>query len=594
MTLPNHQNVIKASWIRSKQYGIPSTQSVTEFLEPSDLKFLKEKDSHLLQEILPNLERLYPYAHSQQSMLIVSNAQGYILHSKGDPHFIEHAVKIKLMEGAGWGEHARGTNAIGTALQEQNTVYVLGNEHYCEPNRTLYCVASPVFDPQGQLVAILDVSGYHGDFHPSLPYLVDTMARQIEDLLLFRSEKSQLVIEVTYQNQTRYLLAFDQDGRFVGGNREGRTLPLTESTVRTTGKNDFLRKLFHDRSQSFSNNLDDYKFSILIDRRSRVVSFAQSHETKRETPLFCRDQTMEQALQLAKRAASSEINVLIYGESGTGKELIAKFIHEQSVRSKGPLITMNCGAVSPSLLHSELFGYEGKAFTGASAQGQIGKFEAANGGTLFLDEIADMPEDMQKAMLRVLQERMITRIGGHRQIAIDVRIIAASNRNLWEEVQKNHFRLDLYFRLLGAQIHLPPLRSRTDRLELAEKLLCQIAAELKIDLPVLSTETKQFILSHDWPGNIRELIAVLRQGAFLANRGVIEIEQLRHHMFLPQSVTSEQEQSLNLKNIENEVILDTLNKTGGNITEASRLLGIGRNTLYRRLKKMKTKSQTTW
>ncbi len=522
MVFSSHHYVIKQSQQRSLQFGVTSTISESDYLESHMLRLIKEKDEQMVRSILPTIEKFIPMVFAHHSILVLSNRDGYILHSQGDPHFLDHASKIQLLEGAGWREEVRGTNAIGTAIVEKSPVYVVGDEHYCKMNHTLYCAASPIFDPSGEILAVLDVSGYAGDFHQSIPFVIDGIARQMEDWLLLGHEKSQLVLEVT-DRQQRYLFAFDQAGQLSGTNREARKFLSTiwsdpELACETT-----LRKLF-PRHQ--------YEMSVLLDRRTPFVSMTGNRRptfpTNRE--IFCQDPNLEKALQLASRAALTDMNVLIDGESGTGKELVAKFIHQHSERRDGPLIAINCGAISPHLLHSELFGYEGKAFTGASANGQAGKFEAANGGTIFLDEIADMPEDMQVALLRVLQEKMVTRIGGHRMIPVNVRVIAATNRDLWEEVKKERFRLDLYFRLMGVQISLPPLRERMDKLALGEFLLEGIAHEMNVPLPVLSASTIDVLNAYHFPGNVRELYAVLRQSVFLADQGIIHPVHLPPHM----------------------------------------------------------------
>ncbi len=521
MVHPLHRDVIEKSQLRSMQYGITPTLHDDYFLESAELKIMKDREAQNLREILPQLEKFLPMIYAEQSMLLLSNRDGYIVHSHGESHFLEHATKVQLMEGAGWSEHLRGTNAIGTAILERSPVYVLGDEHYCDENHTLYCAASPIFDPAGELLAILDVSGYAGDFHQSIPFIVDGIARQIEDWLLFRHEKSQLVLEISDQKEKRFLLAFDHEGQISGGNREARTLHNLKQTNAEMNYENVIHQLFPQR---------DYHLSVLLDRRKPVVSLSKRPSENLYGDFFCCDKALETSLRLAKRAALTDLNVLITGESGTGKELVANYIHQHSERRCGSFIAVNCGAIAHNLMHSELFGYEAKTFTGAAANGRAGKFEVASGGTLFLDEIAEMSSEMQVALLRVLQEKVVTRIGGHQAISVNVRLVAATNKDLWEEVKIGRFRLDLYFRLLGVQILLPPLRERTDKVELAEFLLAKIAYEMNAPTAFLDDRTKQFIESYDFPGNVRELFACLRQGVFLADQGTIQPEHMPIHM----------------------------------------------------------------
>ncbi|MBX6396576.1 MAG: sigma 54-interacting transcriptional regulator, partial [Alicyclobacillaceae bacterium] len=310
--------------------------------------------------------------------------------------------------------------------------------------------------------------------------------------------------------------------------------------------------------------------------------------------IYCKDPEFSRILELARQVSKTDYTVLITGESGTGKEMLSQAIHTASHRRHGPFVAVNCGGLAPTLLHSELFGYEAGAFTGAGRSARPGKFELAHGGTLFLDEVAEMPDDMQVALLRVLQERVIVRLGGKHPIPVDVRIIAATNQDLWERVQQGRFRSDLYFRLLGVELRLPPLRERKDRQELTEYFLERIKGELGISSLRLSPAAKRLVEEYPWPGNVRELYAVLRQASFMAKEGEIQVGHfpahvvnwLRGHGSEPDKPKT---QLKPLQEIEYAAILEALRTTDGNVSQAARLLGIGRNTLYRRLRKLEGK-----
>src|SRR5699024_5098500 len=285
-----------------------------------------------------------------------------------------------------------------------------------------------------------------------------------------------------------------------------------------------------------------------------------------------------QALQLARNNAPTNASIYMHGETGTGKEVIAREIHLASGRT-GPLITVNCGAIPKSLIESELFGYEKGAFTGANKQGQKGKFRLAHKGTLFLDEIGEMSLSSQVVLLRVLEEKRITPIGSHNSIPIDVRIIAATNRNLVKAINNKQFRADLYYRLCEIELTLPPLRDREDLFDLSAYFLKEIASEMNVDRFILSDTVKKHMRAYNWPGNIRELRHTLRQASYQAyfqeNMTVIHSKHIR---FLTETT-----QQNTITNDEEATIEQSILQAQGNLSQAAKIIGIGRTTLYRKL-----------
>jgi transcriptional regulator with PAS, ATPase and Fis domain len=297
---------------------------------------------------------------------------------------------------------------------------------------------------------------------------------------------------------------------------------------------------------------------------------------------------IQEAVRLAKIAANSRANVLIQGESGTGKELIAQAIHNSSARVDGPFVAINCGALPRDLVESELFGYEEGAFTGAKSGGRPGKFELAQGGTLFLDEIGETPLDIQVKLLRVLQDKRLSRVGGMRYLDIDVRIICATNRDLAYEVSQGNFRQDLYYRLNVFPIFVPPLRERQeDIVVLAESFLLKMCDQMGLPSKALAPEFKQALREYDWPGNVRELENILERAVNLCQEAVISAEYLPG--ILLGSPVQDLRRKMSLKEIELKAIRETLEQTKGNISKAAELLGIGRNTLYSKLKEQPVK-----
>ncbi|GFP44023.1 two-component system, NtrC family, nitrogen regulation response regulator GlnG, partial [Candidatus Hakubella thermalkaliphila] len=301
---------------------------------------------------------------------------------------------------------------------------------------------------------------------------------------------------------------------------------------------------------------------------------------------------MKQAVKIGRIAAECSSVVLLQGESGTGKELFAQAIHRAGLGDR-PFVALNCGAIPRSLLESELFGYEGGSFTGADKRGRPGKFELADGGTVFLDEIGEMPLDMQVVLLRVLEEKKVYRIGGQRAIPLNVRVITATNKNLASEIEKGRFREDLYYRLNVLTIDIPPLRERKEDIPLlCDHFLKQIGSRLNKKVEGIDPLALQRLISYHWPGNVRELENVLERGIILGSGSLLRIcdlpdylQNLEASSWQPEIAfeRTSGEKNKSLGEVEKTLIAEALRSTEGNITQAARILGIGRSTLYRKM-----------
>jgi DNA-binding NtrC family response regulator len=317
--------------------------------------------------------------------------------------------------------------------------------------------------------------------------------------------------------------------------------------------------------------------------RQQIDALAKNHT------IITQELGMQRLLNTTRKLASTDSNVVIYGESGTGKELLARYLHQYSRRSKGPFIAFNCGALSEDLAANELFGHERGAFTGALAR-KIGLFEAAEGGTLFLDEVSELPHSVQIKLLRVLQEREVMRVGAIEPITIDVRVVAASNRDLQRAVEAGEIRADLYFRLNVVTLTLPPLRERRNDIPLlAYHLLRKYAAHMHKEVRDITPDALQRLMEYDYPGNIRELSNFIERGVALAESTILgadllpdDLGQLTVKVFPPATAPA----PITLEAQSREQILHALQLTGGNRTEAARILGIDRVSLWRKLKKM--------
>jgi transcriptional regulator with PAS, ATPase and Fis domain len=298
---------------------------------------------------------------------------------------------------------------------------------------------------------------------------------------------------------------------------------------------------------------------------------------------------MQRVMELARTIAKVDSTVLITGESGTGKERVARFVHDQSTCADGPFVAVNCGAISETLLESELFGHARGSFTGATAD-RPGLFEAANGGTLFLDEVGELPLAMQVKLLRALQEHEIRRVGENVSRPIHVRILAASNKPLAPEVAAKRFRDDLYYRLKVMELAIPPLRERReDILPLARILLAEAALQMKRSVVGLSGPVADRLLGYAWPGNVRELANVMERAVAVTTRSRVDLEDLPTELRLAPLLPNLREGAIRpLETIEKDYILAILEAKGGNRTETAAALRIGSATLHRKLKSYKT------
>lgn len=333
-----------------------------------------------------------------------------------------------------------------------------------------------------------------------------------------------------------------------------------------------------------------------LQKAENKASFYHTELKKSENARFTWDHiitehpVMEKIKKSAAKAAKGRSTILIRGESGTGKELFAHAAHNSSARKDGKFVVVNCAAIPEDLLESEFFGYEDGAFTGAKSRGKIGKFDLANGGSLFLDEIGDMSLNLQAKLLRVLQEREFYRVGGTKRIQVDVRIIAATNRNLEEMVKEGTFREDLYYRLNVISLFIPPLRERMRDIQiLSEKIMSELNRVIGTSITGFEQRAKQILMSYHWPGNVRELRNVMERAMTFAEHGKIKVEDLPDYMLgnahvLVDETAVTHEESM-VESAERLAIETALTKTKGNKAKAAKMLGISRSSLYDKLRK---------
>ncbi|WP_447591177.1 sigma-54-dependent Fis family transcriptional regulator [Aquipseudomonas campi] len=520
-----------------------------------------------------------------------------------------------LIVGARWDESIAGTNGIGTTLAAAQAMIIHREEHFLTSNFRLSCSVSPIFDAQGLLRGCLNATCLNSEGPKEAQYLtlqlVIMYARMIENAHFRQSYRDRLTLAIKPRDEitdlaNEQLLALDDEGRVIGANRaafvaceeeQGRLLlgsridsllpaNVNELLSMTSGgaRGVRLRTLGEETLVDISLRIPARQPQT----RPTAPSRAQRNEHPNLEQLGGNDIQLQQGVRRIRKVLDKGIPILITGETGTGKEAFARAIHQASARRAGPFVALNCAAIPESLIESELFGYRSGSFTGANKKGMKGKLELANGGTLFLDEIGDMPAHLQTRLLRVLAEREISPLGAETPVPLDVQVVSATHQNLAGMIRDKLFREDLFYRLSGMTLALPPLRERSDRAELIQQLLAAQEGAKGIHL---DNHARQRLHAYSWPGNIRQLLNCLRYAVALAEDGRIDIDCLPaelQSMSQPALVAEENVSGSlaeQLGDAEARHLYATLREHRWNISGAAEAFGISRSTLYRKMKK---------
>ncbi|MDH0749101.1 sigma-54-dependent Fis family transcriptional regulator [Pseudomonas sp. GD03842] len=538
--------------------------------------------------------------------VLLTDDRGVILNCVTEPGERRIFERAGLWLGADWSESREGTNGIGTCLVERQSVTIHRDEHFRGRHTGLTCSASPVFDPHGELLAVLDVSSARHDvsrqsqFHTMA--LVNLSAKMIENSYFLRHFEDQWLLRFHLQAGSvglfsEGLLAFDGDGRVMALNQSALNL-LSVGPVELVGQpvealfecslDELLSRASPTAAAGWPLRTRDGRgfFAVLRGQTRSVLkvmppkSVGRCGEPPTPSSVCLEDPVLRSALRRALKVFERDIPLLINGETGSGKEAFAKAVHQASQRAGKPFVALNCAAIPESLIESELFGYRGGSFTGARKEGMSGKLQQADGGTLFLDEIGDMPVALQTRLLRVLEDRLVVPIGGEPQ-PIDVRIISATHRNLLERVEGGTFREDLFYRLSGLEVALPSLRERSDKSQLLDFLLKEESGGHPV---TIDPEARQALLDFSWPGNVRQMRNVLRTLAALCEDERIELSDLPSAV-LQRSPPRPTEADSPLECAERAALIRALEARRWHMTHAAEALGVSRNTLYRKLRK---------
>ncbi len=673
-----HTELIRQSHERCAALGLMRIEQpdYTPLLK-GDLNIAIERNQRLLTHATPVMELLFDQIVDTQSMIVLTDCQGTILHALGDDEFLGRASKVALAPGVNWSEQSKGTNGMGTTLFSEAPTLVHADEHFMHANGFLTCSASPIFDPRGNILGVLDVTSDHRAYHRHTMGLVRMSARMIENHWLTEDFRTSLRLHFHPRpdfigSLLEGIAVLNPEGRFLGANRSALDLlDLQGSTLRMRSLASVFGVTVNALADHFRSPLADPMKLDLPSGRSVYVEarfgWARLHPLRQAAPahadtntdtatgeapadlalpggdperasgphslrdLRTGDPQMDTVIDKVQRILDRDITLLLLGEKGTGKELLARAFHHDSARAGRPFVPVDCASIPQTLLEAELLGYADstqadalhettagpphKAKSGAKS----GRIVQAHGGTLFLNEIGDLPLPLQARLLRVLRDRCVYPLGADQPVPVDIAVVAATHRNLREMIERGEFREDLYYRLNGLVVRLPPLRERIDLLAIAQRMLKR---ESPRQPPALGAGVVELFQAYHWPGNLRQLGSVLRTAVAMAeNEALITEDHLSDDLLeetrglLPPhapaapvvagTATTTQPAAVPqatgrhaprraadpgaaptrpLEEVELEMIRQAVEAAGGNISMASKRLGISRNTIYRKLR----------
>ena len=613
--------VILRSWERCRRFGLGEGNTIpaVEAMDRVALKTEQDRNRFLLAQGRPIMEHVFEQIRDSGSMVILAAANGLLLETVGDADFVSRADRVTLSAGASWDENLRGTNAIGTALAEEGPVSILGGEHFLEHNAFLTCCATPIFAPDGRLIGVLDISGdYRSHQHHTLGLV--RMSSAIVERRLFESLHARDVL-VCFHTRADYLgspkegiAAVTPDGQVLAINRNGtdllgirqvdavrrdfsmvfesnlsalidrlRHIPQGSYEINVNGKTLHVRLRGQLPPLAVAGRVYDEPSAIRAPRRPEAI--APSGPTL--DTLNTGDARLQAAIERARRILGKDIPILIQGETGAGKEMFAKGFHNSGPRSAGPFVALNCASIPETLIESELFGYQGGAFTGARKEGAPGKIQQAHGGTLFLDEIGELPITLQVKLLRLLETGTYRRVGGLDWLPADFRLICATHRDLRAMVQAETFRRDLYFRINTFPIHTPALHERAEDIPLlAISLLERVDRKTHRQF---SPAALTWLSGRRYSGNIRELRNLIERATLLADGATVDLKNLTEMaddipaIEINASGAFQLAEVVDLATLEKRYLDWVKNQPGVDLATMAGQLGVSQRTLYREL-----------
>lgn len=614
---------IRDSWERSYAYGVNKHLRENPYIcTQAELRQYQDNASFLIEMSSSVMNNMYEFVSGTGFVVVLGDSNLCIVKVIGDEEALAFARSARLCEGAMWSEELVGTNAGALAFALAKPISVFGYEHFCLFSHVAACSCAPIVD-QGKINGIIGMIAPFDKVNSHTLGMVLASTKHIKyKMMVERAKNYHAVLMDSIQEG---LFAIDVTGTITYMNENcARSLKLERESI--IGRS--IYDLIGDNSKNhyFINKITsgrrtiDENFSLAIGGETlhcnvtcnplnsphpddgAVVVVRESQRIKRLVrniiggdakmtfeDIVGKDPEFLRSIKTANAASSSMSNILMLGESGTGKDILAQAMHNAGPRKNNPYLAINCAALPRELIASELFGYEEGAFTGARKGGNMGKFELADQGTIFLDEIGDMPLDLQASLLRVLEEKTVMRLGGTKQIPVNVRIIAATNQDLESMIENNRFRRDLYYRLAVIRINIPCLKSRPgDIMMLAEYFLKRVCERFNKPMMTFSSEVIDAFMNYGWPGNVREMQNVIEGAVQLAPGNVITADLVSSYLVQKDLVVIDNKEKENtVHELEKQMILEYLDKYKYNKTKVASALGISRRTLYRRLDEFK-------
>ncbi len=639
-SLGSDDDLITRSWTRCvADYGLdPTRAQAARVIEHWQLREHQEQIESFLRVARAGMEQLYKRVSPLGYVLLLTDAQGVTVDYIGNDQWDRDLKRSGLCLGADWNESHAGTCGVGTCIVERTALTCHQGDHFDSTHIGLTCTTAPLFDPTGDFIGVLDISALSSPSEKPSQHLARHMtvmfAKMVEDANFIRHFSDQWLLRLgvdwaLVDVSGECMLAFDADGRILGANSGARQMlaAINEdaSAVPVVG---------HLLTDVFKLTMDDIwrvarsgttsDRTVLSTRRhelfyamatpprhaaNKLKQVAERSPAQTACPALDRlsgdDKQMLRLLDQAKRLVNKKVNILLHGETGTGKELIARALHDSSQRVNKSFVAVNCASIPESLIESELFGYVAGSFTGGRSKGSCGLILRSSGGTLFLDEIGDMPMHLQTRLLRVLSEGEVMPLGAEMPVPVDLTVVAASHRDLRRLIAEGVFREDLYYRLCGATLPLPPLRLRTDKKFVIERVLQQEGLQLGIEGHI-SSRALELLLNFAWPGNIRQLRNAIRFALAICDNGYIEPTDLPSELrgeeeagatpgtpllpnaplrtLLPSDVSGALMQA--------QALLLALRRQHWNVTAVAKELDICRATVYRQMKRFNIVSPT--
>lgn len=618
------RSLVDGSWHRCAEARVdPYRRSGPQPVSEQDLYLLRERRRALLEASAPVMACARDYLTEAGTLMALADTSGTVLATEGDCPTLALAETIRLMPGARWSETLCGTNAIGTTLATGQPVQIHSAEHFCAGIKRWTCTATVVRRPtDGEVVGAIDLSGLSSTFNRQSLALVVTTANRIEGrLLIVEMERRVRLLDQALGSWPAAgadaAVLFDRRGHPIKSSDHARIAiadaggaldlaaihPIPALGANPLGRGaqarlpDWIRPEWLKPMVVDGEHLGTLMLLPAMPRRRSVLASPAKVASRGEpvaTPaadafsaILTGDPAMCELIARAALLAPSQAPVLLQGETGAGKEEFARGLHGERA---GPCIVLNCGGLSRDLMASELFGYAEGAFTGARKGGMVGKIEAAQGGTLFLDELGEMPLDMQPQLLRVLERHEVQRLGETTPRQVDFRLVAATHRDLRQEVAAGRFRMDLFYRVAVTCLHIPPLRERRgDILLLARHFLAQFRQAQGRVAEALSPQVQAALLAGTWPGNVRELRNAIEGAVLLSPAGPIDLTHLavdsgsldglcpRVDELVPPPLPS-------MAQSEEALIARAVVASCGNLSLAARRLNIAKSTLYAKLR----------